>query len=86
MPKAHTDNFVVVDHSEVPEGPAGRGALSEASKALLAGETIFMAGEVRSGRFARMAKPRGLRVRTRSGERGGKKGLYIWLEPIGEGQ
>lgn len=81
MAKAHQNNFLIVDPSEVPEGPAGRGALSGASLALLEGNTIFIEGERnRSARFARMAKPRGFRVRTRTSLRNGKQGVYVWLE------
>lgn len=81
MARAIMNNFVVVEHSEVPEGPAGRGGLSPASIVLLEGKTIFIEGErSRSARFARMAKPRGYRVRTRAAERSGKKGVYVWLE------
>jgi hypothetical protein len=76
-----TLGFEIVDRSEVPEGPAGRGQLSPASEALLDGKTIFMEGPNRSARFARMAKPRGYRVRTRTGTRNDQKGTYVWLEP-----
>lgn len=83
MARSTQNNFVVVDHAEVPEGPAGRGALSEASMALLDGKTIWMEGDNNhSARFARMAKPRGFRVRTRTADRSGKRGVYAWLEPL----
>lgn len=86
MAKASVD-FVEVDHSEVPEGSPGRGHLSAASLALIDGKTIWMEGEKnRSARFARMAKPRGFRVRTRVGEHGGKRGIYVWLEPLAQEQ
>ena len=74
--------FTVVDPSEVPAGGAGRGELSPASKALLEGATIWIEGKNRASRFAQMAKPRGYRVRTRSGARGKQQGTYVWLEPI----
>lgn len=78
-----TLDFVEVDPSEVPPGGPGRGQLSGASQALLDGKTIWMVGDKnRSARFARMAKPRGFRVRTRTGERGGSRGTYIWLEAL----
>jgi hypothetical protein len=77
-----TLEFVVVDHAEVPEGGNGRGQLSAASLALLEGKTIFMDGRNRSARFSRMANTRGFRVRTRTGERKGSKGTYVWLEPL----
>lgn len=84
MVKKNLD-FIEVDPKEVPEGRTGRGQISPASEALLAGKTIWMEGDKnRSARFSRMAKPRGFRVRTRTGERGGKKGSYIWLEPQAE--
>jgi hypothetical protein len=74
--------FEIVDPAEVPAGGNGRGQLSPASAALLAGETIWMAGKSRATRFAVMAKPRGYRVRTRTGDRDGVKGTYIWLELV----
>lgn len=74
--------FVVVDRSEVPEGGNGRGQLSPASEALLGGATIWMEGGNRAARFARMAKPRGYKVRTRTAVREGRKGTYVWLEPL----
>lgn len=81
--KKQTLDFVEVDPSEVPEGHAGRGQLSPASLALLDGKTIWMVGDKnRSARFARMAKPRGMRVHTRVGERDGSRGTYIWLERV----
>lgn len=86
MAKAKSDNFIIVEHEEVPEGPGGRGALSPASMALLDGKTIFIEGDARPGRFARMAKPRGFRVRTRSADRNGKHGLYVWLEDVAVAQ
>lgn len=74
-------DFVEVDVSEIPDGAVrGRGLLSPASQALLDGKAIWMGGANRSARFSRMAKPRGFRVRTRTGERGGERGTYIWLE------
>ncbi len=83
MPIKKNLEFTVVDHSEVPEGSTGRGQLSPASLALLDGQTIFISGNGnRSARFTKMAKPRGYRVRTRIGERGGKRGTYIWLETL----
>lgn len=75
-------DFEVVDPSEVPEGRPGRGQLSPASLALLEGKTIFMGGRNRAARFASMAKPRGFKVRTRAGKRGGAEGVYIWLEAV----
>lgn len=81
-PYAEVD-FEEVDHAEVPEGRAGRGQLGPASLALLAGKTIWMAGDRnRANRFMRMAKPRGYRVHTRGGVRNGAQGTYIWLEGI----
>lgn len=74
--------FEIVDPSEVPVGGAGRGELSPASKSLLEGATIWIEGKNRASRFAQMAKPRGYRVRTRSGSRKNKAGTYVWLEPI----
>lgn len=74
--------FEVVDHAEVPPGRAGRGELGPASRALLIGQTIWMTGDNRAARFTRMAKPRGYRVRTRTGVRNGETGTYIWLEPL----
>ena len=80
-------DFIEVSREEVPEGSTGRGQLSPASLALLDGKTIWMAGDRnRSARFARMAKPRHLRVRTRVGERDGTKGTYIWLEAMVEAE
>lgn len=75
------NGFVVVDRSEVPAG-FGRGMLSEASKALLDGKTIWVAGKSKAARFVRMARPRGFRVRTRSGVREAQKGTYVWLEKL----
>lgn len=74
--------FTVVDHDEVPEGGAGRGELSPASKSLLEGNTIWIEGKNRASRFSQMAKPRGFRVRTRSATRKNQKGTYVWLERI----
>lgn len=83
MAKAIQNSFVIVDPAEVPDGPAGRGALSPASEALLDGKTIFIEGQrSRSARFTRMAKPRGFKVRTRSGEHDGKAGVYVWLDAV----
>lgn len=74
--------FTVVDRSEVPEATrSGRGQLSPASLALLDGKTIWVEGKNRGTRFTQMARPRGFRVRTRSGARGKKAGTYVWLEP-----
>lgn len=84
MPKAQARSgvdFIEVDPSEIPNSNSrGRGLLSEASQALLEGKAIWMSGVNRSARFARMSRPRGFKVRTRTGDRDGVRGTYIWLE------
>lgn len=83
MARSATAGFVVVDREEVPESTGnGRGQLSPASAALLEGKTIWVEGKNRSSRFVRMAKPRGFRVRTRTGSRKNVKGTYVWLESL----
>lgn len=88
MPTARSKSnpdFIEVDPSEIPDGNSrGRGLLSPASQALLDGKVIWMSGINRSARFARMARPRGYKVRTRTGEHEGVRGTYIWLERIEE--
>ena len=76
--------FIEVDPTEVPEGRAGRGQLSPASKALLEGKTIWIPGKNRATRFSKMARSRGYQVRTRAGARDGVAGTYVWLVPLDE--
>jgi hypothetical protein len=73
-------DWIEVDRAEVPERTTGR--ISPASEALLDGKTIFVEGKGRAPRYAPMAKKRGFRVRSRTAERSGVVGTYVWLEPV----
>ena len=75
-------DFVVVDPKEVPERTR---ALSPAAEALVEGKTIFVEGKGRAARFTPMAKKRGFRVRSRTAERDGTVGTYLWLEKSPKG-
>lgn len=75
--KAKALEFKIVDPKEIPPRVA---KLSPAAEELLAGETLFIEGKGQATRFVPMAKKRGFRVRSRTAERDGVTGTYVWLE------
>lgn len=72
-------SFIEVERSEVPE----RGPQTAAARALLDGKTIWIEGTGHANRYAGMAKTRGYRIRSRTAEREGVMGTYLWVEPKG---
>ena len=75
-------DFVKIDRSEVPND-GDRGPNAGRVRALLNGETIWIAGSDRSwvNGASRTLKRKSLRARTKLMIRGGEKGLAVWTEP-----
>lgn len=79
------DEFDVLDATEataVKSGASttGRRPFSPVTKALLAGETVFLIGRqsYNTKTFVKQSK----RLRSSRGERNGRDGVYIWLEDL----
>lgn len=56
----------------------GNRPLSPVTKALLAGETVFLVG--RTSFNTKTVDKMNKRLHTHRGERGGRAGVYLWLE------
>jgi len=63
---------------------------SERTQALLDGATVFIPGDMPtrnwSGWYRRVLRPHGLRVRQLYAEFEGRRGHFVWAQPIEKGQ
>jgi hypothetical protein len=79
------DIFVTIDPQEAAQVKAeasttGNRPFSPVTKALLAGDTVFLVARTsyNTKTFTKLGK----RLRSHRGERDGKQGVYIWLEDM----
>jgi hypothetical protein len=73
------------DEAKIIQGNAsetGRRPYSPVTKALLDGNTVFLAG--RQSYNTKTFTNKGKRLRSNRGERNGVAGVYIWLEDLPE--
>ena len=79
-------DFVKIDRSEVPKTKryGGSAVMGRTTRALLEGETIWIAGSPEAFRPGRSItlKKKGLRLRTRKMSRDGVEGFAAWTEPL----
>lgn len=80
-----TDVFTVLEPKEAAQvhehaSTNGKRPYSAVTKALLAGNTIFLAN--RTSYNTKTFTGKGKRVRTSRGERDGQPGVYIWLDDV----
>ncbi len=65
----------------------GRPPASPIARALLSGQTIFIAGDKKGwGNLYKLAKSNNKKARTKGTEINGERGTLIWFEDIFEGQ
>jgi hypothetical protein len=79
------DNFETLDAKEAASvkenaSSTGKRPYSAVTKALLAGDTVFLIG--RTSYNTKTFTSQGKRLRSSRGERSGQAGVYIWLEDL----